>query len=114
MNKKRSSINHFASLHVVMLIIVTVLLATGGVLHAFMKNRQIEVAREIDATNSRMVETEETMKMVQVKIDRKLNRHMIRNELSNRESALITIPSTAVEVVTPPRTDAGSVAQTAL
>lgn len=97
-----------------MLIIVTVLLATGGVLHAFMKNRQIEVAREIDATNSRMVETEETMKMVQVKIDRKLNRHMIRAELANRESELTTIPSTAVEVVTPPRTDAGSVAQTAL
>ena len=97
-----------------MLIIVTVLLATGGVLHAFIKNRQVEVAREIDATSSRMVETEETMKMVQMKIDRKLNRHIIRAELANRSSELTRIPSSAVEVVTPPRADAGSVAQTAL
>lgn len=97
-----------------MLIIITVLLATGGVFHAYVKNCQIQVAREIDATNSNIVEMEENMKMVQMKIDRKLNRHIIRAELANRESDLIRIPSSAVEVVTPPRTDAGSVAQTAL
>lgn len=114
MNKKRSEINHFASLHVVMLIMITVLLATGGVLHAFMKNRQIEVAREIDSTKSNIVEIEEEMKMVQMKIDRKLNRHMIRAELASRDSDLTRIPSSAVEVVTPSRIDAGSVAQTAL
>lgn len=114
MNKKRSEINHFASLHVVMLLMVTLLLATGGVLHAYMKNRQIEVAREIDATQTRIIESEEEMKMVQMKIDRKLNRHMIRAELASRGSDLTQIPSSAVEVVTPSRVDVGSVAQTDL
>lgn len=114
MNKRRSEMTPFASIHVVMLIIVTVMLATGGVLHAYMKNRQIEVAREIDSTNSRIIETEENMKVVQMKIDRKLNRHMIRAELASRDSDLQPILSQDVEVITPPTNDAGSVATTAL
>lgn len=111
MNKKRSETNQFGSLHIVMLIIVTALLATGGVLHVYMKNRQVMVAREIDATTKRMEETEEGMKMVQVKIDRKLNRHMIRAELADRGSSLQPIPSRALEVVNP-AVIAASVAQT--
>ncbi len=65
-----------------------------------MKNRQVVVAREIDDAQNRIEEAEETMKMVQVKIDRKLNRHMIRAELADRGSELEQIPSSAVEVVT--------------
>ncbi len=86
----------------VMILIVTALLGTGGVLHAVMKNRQVVVAREIDEAQNRIEEAGETMKMVQVKIDRKLNRHMIRAELADRGSALVQIPSSAVEVVTSP------------
>lgn len=101
MNKRRSQTNQFASLHLVMIIVIATLLATGGVLHAFMKNRQVVVAREIDSAQVRIEEAEETMKMVQVKIDRKLNRHMIRAELDDRGSELEQIPSHVVEVVTP-------------
>ncbi len=100
MNKRRSQTNHFGSLHIVMILIITALLGTGGVLHAVMKNRQVVVAREIDDAQNRIEEAEETMKMVQVKIDRKLNRHMIRAELADRGSELQQIPSSAVEVVT--------------
>ena len=114
MNKKRSDITQFTSIHIVMLAIVGILLATGGVMHAYMKNSQIEVAREIDATLSSMEESEESMKMVQMKIDRKLNRHMIRAELADRGSKLQPIPSRAVEVVTPAKAVGSSVAQTSL
>lgn len=83
-----------------MIIIVAALLGTGGVLHAVMKNRQVVVAREIDDAQNRIEEAEETMKMVQVKIDRKLNRHIIRAELADRGSELKPISSSSVEVVT--------------
>lgn len=99
MNKRRSETNHFGSLHIVMILIVAALLGTGGVLHAVMKNRQVVVAREIDDAQNRIEEAEETMKMVQMKIDRKLNRHMIRAELADNGSELQQIPSSAVEVV---------------
>ena len=92
-----------------MILVIAALLGTGGVLHAVMKNRQVVVAREIDGAQNRIEEAEETMKMVQVKIDRKLNRHMIRAELADRGSELKPIPSTAVEVVT---TATASIAQT--
>ena len=101
MNKRRSQSDHFGSLHIVMILVIAALLGTGGVLHAVMKNRQVVVAREIDGAQNRIEEAEETMKMVQVKIDRKLNRHMIRAELADRGSDLIQIPSSAVEVVIP-------------
>ncbi|MFC4991105.1 hypothetical protein [Rubritalea tangerina] len=109
MNQRRTQSNQSHTIHIVMVIVIGMLLATGGVLHAVMKNRQVEVAREIDAAKSQIEEAEETMKMVQVKIDRKLNRHMIRAELASRGSELKQIPSQAVEVVT---TASTSVAQT--
>ncbi len=109
MNKKRSQANQSNTLHIVMILVVAGLLSTGGVLHAVMKNRQIEVAREIDNAQGRIEASEENIKMVQVKIDRKLNRHMIRAELADRGSELVAIPSHAVEVVTPAT---ASVAQT--
>ena len=84
------------------LVFIGVLLAGGGVGHAILKNCQVSVAREIDSAERRIEETQENMKMVQVKIDRKLNRHMIRADLANRDSQLVAIPSQDIEVVTLP------------
>ena len=82
------------------LIVIGLLLATGGVGHAILKNYQVSVAREIDSAERRIEVANENMKMVQVKIDRKLNRHMIRADLANRDSLLVPIPSQDIEVVT--------------
>ena len=100
MNQKKIQKTDSNPLHMIALIVIGLLLATGGVGHAILKNRQVSVAREIDNAECRIEEANETMKMVQVKIDRKLNRHMIRADLANRDSQLVAIPSQDIEVVT--------------
>ncbi len=100
MNQKKIQKTDSNPLHMIALIVIGLLLATGGVGHAILKNYQVSVAREIDSTERRIEETNETMKMVQVKIDRKLNRHMIRADLANRDSLLVPIQSQDIEVVT--------------
>ncbi|WP_018969509.1 hypothetical protein [Rubritalea marina] len=84
------------------LVVLGAMLATGGVMHAILKNAQVQTAREIDAAERRIEETQENIKMVQVKIDRKLNRHMIRADLENRDSQLVSIRSQDIEVITIP------------
>ena len=100
MNQNKRQKSDSNPLHMIALIVIGLLLATGGVGHAILKNRQVSVAREIDSAERRIEESNETMKMVQVKIDRKLNRHMIRADLANRDSQLVPIPSQDIEVVT--------------
>lgn len=112
MNKKRSHTNQFSSIHIVMVIVVTALLATGGVLHAFIKNRTLVVDREIQESTKRIEECEKNIEVVQMKISRELNRPMVRAELAARGSQLQPIPSQAIEVVTPATTAVASVAQT--
>lgn len=85
----------------VILITAALLLAGGGVMHAYAKNCQVQVAREIDASQSRAEEYLENVKMLQVKIERKQNRHTIRDELARRDSHLCAISSQDIEVVEP-------------
>ncbi|MFC5050215.1 hypothetical protein ACFPK9_06295 [Rubritalea spongiae] len=113
MNKKRSQTSQFSSIHIVMVIVVTALLATGGVLHAFIKNRMLVVDREIQNSSKRIEECEKNIEVVQMKISRELNRPMVRAELAARGSELKPIPSQAIEVVDSSTTSVASVAQTA-
>lgn len=112
MNKKRSQKNQFSSIHIVMVIVITALLATGGVLHAFIKNRKLVVSREIAQSTERMEECEKNIEVVQMKISRELNRPMVRAELAARGSELQPIPSRVIEVVSPSTSAVASVAQT--
>lgn len=82
-----------------MILLITVLLMTSGTMYVIVKNRQVSVAREIDASQNRIEEVNETMKMVQVKIDRQLNRYIIRSKLVGQGSELQSIPSHAIEVI---------------
>lgn len=112
MNKRRNVHSSFGFIHAVVLVLSAVVLASGGIMHAYAKNRQVEVTREMDATRGRIDETNEAIKMVQVKIDRKLNRHIIRAALAERGSDLSAIPSQAVEVISPNTSNAKTVAKT--
>lgn len=112
MNKRRNVQSSSGILHAVVLVVSAVILAAGGVLHAYAKNRQVEVTREIDASRGRIDETNEAIKMMQVKIDRKLNRHIIRASLAERGSDLSSIPSQVVEVISPIGAEEKSMAKT--
>lgn len=112
MNKKRSQINQFSSIHIVMVIVITALLATGGVMHAFIKNRKLVVERQIKDSTERAEDCEKNIEVVQMKIARELNRPMVRAELAARGSELKPIPSTVIEVVSPRTSAVASVVQT--
>lgn len=101
MNKRRSDTTNFGFAPIVILMFAGLLLAIGGVMHAYVKNRQVEVAREIDKTQKRTDSHYEEIKHLQVSIDRKENRHIIRTQLAEKGSSLAKIVPGAIEIVHP-------------
>ena len=72
---------------------------TAGVIHAVLKNSQVEVVREMDSTQRRIDNHEDMIKSVQVKIDKKLNIYQLRDDLKNAGSALVLVPVSAIEKI---------------
>ena len=66
-----------------------------------MKNRQIDVARQIERTEQRVAQCELNIKTLQMRLDRELNRYLVRDRLVQIASPLKSIPVTEVEEVTP-------------
>ena len=98
MNRKRTNRNlNFGS--IVFLVVVAVVLASAGVFHAYIKNRQVEVARQTDKTEQRISQHELDIKTLQMHLDRQLNRFVIRDELARCGSDLVAIPVTEVEEI---------------
>lgn len=79
-------------------------------MHAYVKNRQVEVAREMDKTRQRTDSHYEEIKHLQVNIDRKENRHIIRTQLAEQGSSLCKIGPHAIEVINPAPSNSKSVA----
>lgn len=112
MNRKRSQANQMSSIHIVMIVVIMSIVATGGVMHAFIKNRKLVVERQIEECTERTAECEKNIEVVQMKIARELNRPMVRAELAARGSELKPIPSQVIEVVSPRTSAVASVVQT--
>jgi HAMP domain-containing protein len=98
MNRRRSDPRHSASLFVAM-ILGAVVAASGGVLYAYFKNRQIQALREIDRTERRIEQHQLDIRTTEMRIDQALNRFVIREELAQQRSMLKAIPRGAVEEV---------------
>jgi len=107
---RRSETSNFGFVPVMILLFAGLLLAVGGVMHAYVKNRQVEVAREIDKTKKRTDVHNEEAKHFQVSIDRKKNRHIIRTQLKEQYSSLGAIDPQAIEVIDSEYYDVKSVA----
>ncbi len=77
--------------------------AAGGILIAFYKNRQVQVAREIEQVEERIAAHEDDIRTVQMRMDQMLNRYVLRDQLREFGSVLRPIPKSAIEVVDPSR-----------
>jgi hypothetical protein len=73
--------------------------ATGGVLHAVYKNRQIQISREIDAIDQRVKQSRLEIATVEVRMDDLLNRFAIRQQIEKNGSSLRPIPLGVVEEI---------------
>lgn len=75
--------------------------AGGGVLHAFYKNRQIQVSREIDAIDRRVEQYRLDIRTTDMRMDMLLNRFAIRKQIEETGSSLRPIPVGVIELVDP-------------
>jgi Ni,Fe-hydrogenase III large subunit len=84
----------------------------GGVGHAFYKNQQIQVSREIDAIEQRVEQYRLDIRTTEMRVDQLLNRFVIRKQMEINGSMLRSIPIGVVEKIDGELTNRHSVAST--
>lgn len=83
------------------IILAFAIAASGGVLHVFYKNRQIQVRREIDAIDRRVEHCRLEIRTLEMRMDQLLNRFAIRKQLEENRSNLRPIALSVVEEMDP-------------
>ena len=100
MHRRKSEPRTSASV-IFALVAAALIAAGGGVLHVYYKNRQIQVAREIDAIEQRVEQYQFDVRTTQYRMDQLLNRYAIRQQLEDNASSLCSIPLGVIEEVDP-------------
>jgi predicted nucleic acid-binding protein len=106
--ESRTPISVFLSLF-----LAAAIVTAGGVLHAFYKNRQVQVSREIDAIDRRVEQYRLDIRTTEMRMDQLLNRFVIRKQIEANGSALRPIPIGVVEKIDSATASRHSVASTA-
>lgn len=101
MNKAKKNHHGLSWIEISLLVLSAVVLMTAGVLHAWLKNSQVEVVRDVDRTQRRISDHDDSINSLQVKIDKKLNIYQLRDDLERRTSALEVVPVSAIEKIQP-------------
>ncbi len=101
MNAKRNIKKNFSLSELILLGLAAMILAGGGVMHAYAKNREVELARKIDAAKKEIEAYDEAVAMIHVKIDRKLDRCLMKEELAAQGSVLRPTHPSQIEPVRP-------------
>lgn len=87
MNEKRRK-KTFSVGELILLGIGAIILATGGVMHAYAKNKQVDIARKVDAAKKEIIDLEEKAAFTRVEIERLLDRHEMKLDLGSINSLL--------------------------
>jgi hypothetical protein len=74
------------------LLLAAAIMATGGVLHAIYKNRQIQITREIDTLERRVEQYRLDIRTTDMRMDQLLNRFVIRKQIAENGGGLEPIP----------------------
>jgi hypothetical protein len=93
-NEARTPVSVFLSLF-----LAAAIAACGGVLHAYYKNRQIQVSREIKAIDLRVAQYRLDINITNMRMDQLLNRFAIRKQIEANGSSLRPIPVGLVEEI---------------
>ena len=99
MNTYKKTKRGFSFIEIVLITMSCVTMLAAGVLHAVVKNSQIEVGREKGRTERLIQERKDEVSSLQVKIDKKLNIFQLRNDLNQAGSELVIIPSSSIEYI---------------
>lgn len=109
MNRRRNESRTPASFFFA-LILAGAIAAGGGVLHAYYKNRQVAITREIDAIDRRVEQYRFDIRTTDMRMDQLLNRFAIRKQIEENGSSLRPIPMNAMEQIDPTHSNRHSVA----
>jgi hypothetical protein len=101
MNAKKTKKKNFSISELVLLGLAAVILAAGGIMHVYASNKQIDTARKIDAVEKEIGEFYADVNMTNVKIDRSLDRYLMKEDLLARGSALRETDPSQLEIVKP-------------
>ena len=100
MNRRRDEPRTSVSV-ILAVILAAAISAAGGVLHAYYKNRQVQITREIDAIDRRVEHCRLEIRTTEMRMDQLLNRFVIRKQLEDNGSDLRPIALNAVEEIDP-------------
>ena len=100
MNRRRNE-SRTPVLVIFSVIFTFAIVACGGVLHVFYKNRQIQIRREIDATDRRVEHCRLEIRTIEMRMDQLLNRFVIRKQLEENGTSLRPISLAVVEEIDP-------------
>jgi len=100
MNRRRNDSGHRTHpTTVVAISLALAIAALGGIWQAWMKNRQIQVKREIDAVERRCGQHQLDIRTAEMRKDQLLNRFAIRQQLAELGSDLVPIPMGVTEEI---------------
>ncbi len=112
MNRRRNESRTPASVFI-SLFLAAAIAAAGGVLHAFYKNRQVQITREIAASERRVEQYRLDIRTTEMRMDELLNRFVIRKQIEANGSSLRPIPLGVVEEIDATTSSRHSVASAA-
>ncbi len=98
MNRRRNEARTPVSVFFALLLAAGIA-ACGGVLHAYYKNRQVTITREIDAIDRRVEQYRLDIRTTEMRMDQLLNRFVIRKQIEENGSTLRPIPMGVVEQI---------------
>jgi len=105
MNKRKTQNKAFKCSEVVLLTLAAALVTAGGVCHAIIKNKQVQVTRQIEESHRRTDTHNNDAMTIQVQVDRKVNRFVIKESLESERSELRETAASQIEIVTQPESE---------
>ena len=106
MNRLRSEPKTHPSVFIT-LFLAALVVVTGGVMHAIYKNSQVQTERLIDQALKRTDQAQVQIRMVEVHMDKMLDRFEMKERLKDSGSPLVAItPADVEEVNSAPGIDA--------
>lgn len=97
MTKNRKKKANLSPAMFALLVLTALSLGTTGVLHTVMKNRQLQLVREIENVERRIKEHDRDITNLDIKVSTQENRFDLRKALWDSQTTFQRIPLSAVE-----------------
>ncbi len=99
MNRIRSKSRGLGPLGIILIIICAIVATTAGISHAMLKNKQLQVLREIEKIQGRIGDLELDIATEGMRTSAMMDRYELRSSIESIESELAPISIAQLEVI---------------